>query len=365
MLRGRLLPSLAACGLFIGLAACADDSAGTGGNTTTGNTAGPGVGSSAAQGGTTNAQASTNAAVTSASATHASATSAAGTGGGTPGGVVRFVAMGDQGKGNDGQNAVAAAIKNKCDADGCDFVQLLGDNIYDSGVDGTDDPLWQERFEIPYMAIDLDFWAVLGNHDYGGDGLGNDFPKGQNEIDYTLVSTKWKMPSAYWQRSVSHVDFFGLDTNMAFWMQAAQQKTDVAGWIAASTATWKIALGHHTYLSNGKHGNAGSYEGLPFIPIANGAGVKDLMDDVVCGQVDVYLCGHDHSTQWLSDKCGGATELIVAGSGASTTELGGDNAAYFETLELSFLYVVIDGNTFTGELVDTDGNVMYTRTITK
>src|SRR5262245_29612578 len=49
-------------------------------------------------------------------------------GGGTGSGVVRFAAVGDTGKGNDKQKAVAAAIASKCAKDGCDFVQLLGDN---------------------------------------------------------------------------------------------------------------------------------------------------------------------------------------------------------------------------------------------
>src|SRR5688572_24159997 len=52
---------------------------------------------------------------------------------------VRFVVMGDTGEGNDGQHRVADAIAAKCAADGCDFVVLLGDNIYDEGVDNVAD----------------------------------------------------------------------------------------------------------------------------------------------------------------------------------------------------------------------------------
>src|SRR6185503_5688881 len=73
------------------------------------------------------------------------------TGGGTPG-VVRFAAMGDTGKGNDGQKQVASAIEAKCAQSGCDFVQLLGDNIYESGATSVDDPEWQLKFEQPYAA---------------------------------------------------------------------------------------------------------------------------------------------------------------------------------------------------------------------
>lgn len=62
-----------------------------------------------------------------------------GTGGGTAASV-RFVAIGDAGKGNAEQKQVADAIQAKCAASGCDFVQLLGDNIYDSGVASVTDP---------------------------------------------------------------------------------------------------------------------------------------------------------------------------------------------------------------------------------
>jgi hypothetical protein len=288
-----------------------------------------------------------------------------GTGGSSAGGTVRFAALGDQGKGNQGQKDVATALAAKCAQDGCDFVQLLGDNIYDSGVDSTADPQWQDKFELPYAAINVPFWVVLGNHDYGGGGTGNEFGKAQNEIDYTQVSTKWKLPAAYYTRTEKHVDFFGLDTNMAMYHQADQQEQDVGAWIAASNNTWKIAMGHHPYLSNGPHGNAGEYEGLPFVPIVNGAGVKDLMDAIICGQVDVYLSGHDHSLQWLVPTCGGTTELIVSGAGAATTELPGNNQTHFQSLSLGFLYVVIQDNVLTGEFIDPTGAVLYTRVVTK
>ncbi len=256
-------------------------------------------------------------------------------------------------------------MAKKCAQDGCDFVQLLGDNIYDSGVDSTSDTQWQSKFELPYKDLNLPFWVVLGNHDYGADGAGTDFGKGKNEIDYTQVSTKWKLPAAYYTRSEKHVDFFALDTNMAMFHQADNQKNDVPGWIAASKAQWKIAMGHHPYLSNGPHGNAGEYDGLPFIPIANGAGVKDLLDDVVCGKVDLYLCGHDHSMQWLIPTCGGSTQFVVSGAGASTSELKGDNQVHFESLELGFFYVVIEDNVLTGQFINAAGTVLYTNKITK
>jgi tartrate-resistant acid phosphatase type 5 len=274
--------------------------------------------------------------------------------------LVRFAAFGDTGKANEGQAKVAAAVATKCAASGCDFITLLGDNIYDSGVDSVDDPQWQSKFEVPYAAINLPFYAVLGNHDYGSGGAGLEFHKGDFEVKYTMKSMKWRMPGPHWHVPQKHVELFGLDTNLQMFNRVAQQKPDMKAWIAASTATWKIALGHHPYRSNGPHGNAGWYEGVPFL----GDGVKKFMDDVVCGSVDLYICGHDHSRQWLTDTCKG-TELAVSGAGAGSTDLPGRNPTRFESLSLGFLYVRVEGRTLTAEFIDDTGKVEFTRTLTK
>ena len=279
-------------------------------------------------------------------------------------GTVRFVAMGDTGKNNDGQHFVAAAVAAKCLASGCDFVQLLGDNIYENGPESTTDDQWLTKFEQPYSAIPLPFFAVLGNHDYGGNGTGTEFHKGQIEVDYTTVSTKWKMPAKFYHHAVQHTEFFALDTNMQMFSQDAQQRTAVLSWLTNSTAKWKIAVGHHPYLSNGPHGNAGTYEGIPFVPIVSGDGVKSFMEDIVCGRADIYLSAHDHSLQWVQPTCNG-TELIVSGAGASPTELTGANPVHFQSLSLGFVYIVIQDSTMTAEFIDQNGQLLFTRSITK
>lgn len=283
---------------------------------------------------------------------------------------VRFVAMGDTGTGETAQVKVGNTVAAICKDRGCDFVQLLGDNLYQSGADSADDPIWQTHFETPYAAVEQEFWVVLGNHDYGHAGAGTDFAKGQNEIDYTAKSTKWKLPSAYWHKTLTKADadleVFGLDTNSILWGRDSEQKTDMDAWLAASKAEWKIAMGHHPYKSNGDHGNAGNYDELfgVSLPPVNGKNVKAVLDDHVCGKVDLYLSGHDHSRQWINESCKG-TELAVSGAGAKATQLGGTNPVLYESLELGFLYIVIEGKTLTAEFIDEDGKTEFTHTITK
>ncbi|RMH44157.1 MAG: hypothetical protein D6689_03070 [Deltaproteobacteria bacterium] len=300
---------------------------------------------------------------------------------------VRFVVMGDTGEGNQAQADVAAAIAATCAARGCDFVVLLGDNIYDSGVDSVDDPQWQTKFEQPYRDIDLPFYVVLGNHDYGGSlfgfdqgGLGNEWDKGPIEVMYSDVSDKWEMPATHYTFTWGNVGFIMLDTNSILWDDTTHG--DQREWYAAALAEvagadWVFAAGHHPYLSNGRHGNAGNYESIEVggveipnpLPVLNGDHVKAFFDDVVCGTVAVYFAGHDHNRQWLdapSALCG--AELIVSGAGAKTTPFSdpAPNAAHWQDDSTEgFLYVVVDRNTFTGQFIDRTGAVNFERTITR
>jgi tartrate-resistant acid phosphatase type 5 len=276
---------------------------------------------------------------------------------------VRFLALGDTGKGNAGQAAVAAAMVRKCATARCDFAVLLGDNIYESGTDSANDPQFKSKFEDVYAALNMDFYVVLGNHDYGGNGAGTSFGKGKNEVDYTLKSTKWKMPAAHYHFVKSNIEFFALDTNLQVFSMDAQQKTDVSGWITASTSPWKIAIGHHPYKSNGPHGNAGNYDRLPLPPV-NGKGVKDFLEANVCSKVDLYLSGHDHSMQWLTDKCG-TTTLAVSGAGAEVTSLTARNAVAYESTERGFMYFTVTDKKLTAEIISEAGTVLSTQTMTK
>jgi tartrate-resistant acid phosphatase type 5 len=284
---------------------------------------------------------------------------------GASGNVARFAAFGAQGRGTAAQHTVAATLREACLDRCCDFVQLLGNNVYPSGVQSTSDPQWAEKFEIPYAAVDMPFWAVLGNHDYGNDGAGNDFARGQIQVDYSAtVDTKFTLPALYWQRSVAHVQLFGLDSNRTIFNLDAQQQSDVDAWLDASTATWRISAGLHCYRSNGLRGNAGCYDGNCFVPIINGARVKTFYESLLCGRVDLALCAHDHNMQWLADTCAG-TELIVAGTGADVLPLVGAQPTHFASESLGFVFVEIDGNTLSAEFINADGMSLFTRMITK
>lgn len=295
---------------------------------------------------------------------------------------VRFIAIGDTGKGNETQRKVAIAMRDLCAQRGCDFVLMLGDNIYDAGVDSVTDPQWQSKFEEPYRDVDLPFYVALGNHDYGGKlvfevpGIGNEFERGQIEVEYSQISTKWNMPATYYTFTWQHVGFVILDTNAIAWENTVYG--DQAAWLPMALSQiadkdWKLVAGHHPYRSNGTHGNAGNYDapelaGIPIenpLPIANGESVKTFFDANVCGIGQVYFAGHDHSRQWLDEPgalCG--TQMIVTGAGASVTELRdrGNRTFFEDASKPGFMYVDIDGDSFTGEFWNEDGTMDFART---
>lgn len=296
-----------------------------------------------------------------------------------PGTPVRFVAIGDAGKGNADQQAVADAIEAKCAADGCDFVVMLGDNIYEDGVSGVTDPQWQAKFETPYQNINLPFYAALGNHDYNDNNLSSSWSQGPIEVAYTDVSDKWTMPSTYYTFTWGDAGFIVLDTNSIFFDDTTngdQEEWYTTALAEVSNANWTFAIGHHPYLSNGRHGNAGNYDSIsvlgqelqnPVSPV-NGRHVKNFLENHVCGTVDMYLAGHDHNRQWMDEPnalCG--TEMIVNGAAASLTELDESrNNVFFEDYDTEgFFYVQIDGNQLTGQFIDKNGLMNFEKTITK
>ena len=287
---------------------------------------------------------------------------------------LRFIAVGDTGKANDTQYLVADAMRDQCAAEGCDFIVLLGDNLYPEGAEEVDDPVWQDAFEDPYSEIDLPFYAVLGNHDYGGkllfvdvDGLGNQFDRGPVEVEYAQQSSKWRMPDTHYTMRQGPVGFIALDTDSILWDN--EDHGDQWDWFPdalaeVSDAPWVLALGHHPYRSNGGHGNAGDYNTLLDISVPidalDGEEVEDFMEEQVCGNVDMLLSAHDHLRQWLDPS-------LCAGAEVKAIDDPARNPALFQDgTSPGFLYVVADETSLTGRFIDAEtGAVVFERTLTR
>ena len=232
---------------------------------------------------------------------------------------LRFAVVGDWGvSGAGNQSKVAAAmniVANQCPYD---FVISTGDNFYPSGVNSVSDPQWQSSFESIYSGSGLlcPWYVVLGNHDYKEDV--------DAEIAYTQVSNRWNMPSRYFSKSFyyglgNHADFYFLDTNpyqedlvrsvnLAPLSYPDLIPSDTLGqthWLdsllSASSATWKIVVGHHPIYTCGLRKNQRQYM----------VKLKPIMEQ---HDVAMYLCGHEHDLQ-IHKPTGSSMRYVVCGAG--------------------------------------------------
>lgn len=282
------------------------------------------------------------------------------------GDVIRFVAIGDTGTGSEAQHHVASAISQKCLEDGCDFGVMLGDNFYNTGVSGITDPQWAEKFEEPYGFLPFPFYVVLGNHDYGGEGIGWEFEKGMHQVAYSQTNPQYILPALHYAFEEGPVNFLALDTNLIMWNYddaMGKQGDFVTTVLAGATQPWRIAMAHHPYLSNGTHGNAGEYDGVPWVPIANGAHVKEFVEENLCGKIDLYLAGHDHSRQILPGTESCPMTLVVSGAGAKTTSLPGENPRFFQADTHGFAYFVVTEESIVIEMIHASGANEFSHTI--
>jgi hypothetical protein len=277
-------------------------------------------------------------------------------------GFVRFVALGDTGKGNDTQYAVAKAMTKVCaERGGCNFGLLLGDIIYQSGVTSVDDPQWKDKFELPYAGVPFSFYGVLGNHDYGSSW---EYWKPPFMLSYAAQSQKLHMPGRHYSFRAGPVEFLAVDTNALFWGLAKEESEAMdLGVQQAKGRPWRIGFGHHPYLSNGKHANAGHYEGLPWswLPAAGGT-LKTFFEEHVCGKVDLYLAGHDHTLQDLGERCG--TDWLISGGGSSATHTLTDrNPSEFQKDVPGFLLVEATEDRLDLTFFDEFGKQLHTRSV--
>lgn len=275
--------------------------------------------------------------------------------------VTRFVALGDTGEGNPAQYQVAAAMGVVRQRLGTDFALLLGDNFYDDGVDSPLDAQFQTKFEQPYGPLGFPFHPILGNHDYGSQG--NEFFKGDYQVAYGALNPQWVLPALHNRFGTDTAFFVGLDTQRILHGLDAQQRADVAAWTSEAAGRWKIAFGHHAYVSNGQHGSAGSYEGTTGLPIVSGDDVKSFFDDLIVGQFDLYLCGNDHNLQDLVEV--GGTSFLVSGAGSKTTPLVGTHPTYFEVATEGFYHLEARSHTLTVRAYDSRGNLLHSRVLRK
>lgn len=278
----------------------------------------------------------------------------------------RFVAFGDAG--NAKARGLADAVATVCAERGCDFVLYLGDTGYPDGYERADDPDFDTHFATPFAPLELPFFVVMGNHDYGGwRGAGNQWERADVMHALEARSSKWRFPAPAYFFDAGGVRFVALDTNRILWGFGERE----AEWIdpvVASAPGPVVVFGHHPYRSVGRHGDAGRYDRLggvakvPGFRVAAGTYFAQFADAHLCGKVAVYLAAHDHDREWMAPVCG--MELVVSGGGGDTSALtrADDPAALFASDQPGFLYARATPTTLEGTFYNLAGAVSFQRT---
>lgn len=202
---------------------------------------------------------------------------------------VSFLAFGDAGTGESQQRKVANSMKRVCAKEKCSFAIMMGDNIYNSGVNNVNDRQFRSKFEIPYGPLKLPFYVSLGNHDARGNT--------QAQVDYTKKSRWWKMLDHYYEKDIGDIKLIAIDSNDF----NNSQKNFVRAALRDSSAGINIVFGHHPIYSYGSHGDTRTL-------------VRGLLP-ILCDFPNVvYVAGHDHDMQVLKSGCG--VPLFISGAAA-------------------------------------------------
>ncbi len=211
--------------------------------------------------------------------------------------------LGDWGTGGDGQRELGESMARTHAASPPAFVMTVGDNFYPDGVTSPDDPLWKSHFEEMYVGPfweEMTFQGILGNHDYHGN------PDAQ--VEYSEYSTRWSMPARYYSLKEQmpaggSVLFLALDTDPIAKKEprAVRQREWADSVLRRTEADWVVAGGHHPVATGGWHKPEGT--------------VKTALWPLLGARVDVYLAGHNHSTELLNTQVGTFQAICGGGGG--------------------------------------------------
>jgi len=263
---------------------------------------------------------------------------------------LQIFAVGDTGAENEGQRIVSRQMAAWARTNPIDFVLFLGDNFYGRGVKSILDEQWKTKFEDIYYqeSLQIPFYAVLGNHDY--------YKNPEAQVDYSLVSKRWKMPSRFYQFTKkidedTAIDFFALDTESLLRGNGEGQLEWLEQGLKKSKAHWKIVFSHHPLYSGGKKRK----ETLE---------LRTLLELLLVKYgVDLYVSGHNHSVELTKPIAG--VRYLVSGAGARPRDVYWGEHTQFADAELGFAWLIISKDKIDVNFINNEENVLFSHSFNK
>ncbi|PSR84894.1 Purple acid phosphatase [Actinidia chinensis var. chinensis] len=218
-------------------------------------------------------------------------------------GSLSFLVIGDWGReGFYNQSEVALQMGRIGQQLDIDFVVSTGDNFYDDGLKGVNDPAFQESFTKIYTSKSLQkpWYSVLGNHDYRGDA------KAQLNPILRKIDSRWLCLRSF-VLNTEIAEFFFVDTTPFVDMYFIDPEDHIYDWrgiyprqsylinllkdlelaLRESNANWKIVVGHHAIRSVSHHGDTPEL-------------IDQLLPMLEANDVDFYMNGHDHCLEHIN-----------------------------------------------------------------
>ena len=261
-----------------------------------------------------------------------------------------FLVLGDFGRvGGYFQKEVAKQLGDAAYMLDTEFIVTVGDNFYPNGVASVHDEHWQDSFNAIYThpALYTNWYAALGNHDHRGSI--------QAQIDYSDISRRWNMPSAYYSETFELEDgkkllLVVMDTSpfINSYKKEPKKYPHVAThdlekqkkWLTETLSTkdkdiaWKVVVGHHPLYSGGKRKEAEDTKDFE----------SQFADFFDAHKVDAYICGHEHDLQIIKPK-GRYTTQFLSGAGSAIRPAGNREGTIFAAAEPGFMSFTVTGET--------------------
>jgi tartrate-resistant acid phosphatase type 5 len=276
---------------------------------------------------------------------------------------ISFIVMGDWGKyGGQSQRPVADAMDEYSRKFHAQFIITTGDNFYPGGVSSISDSHWQLSFENIYNkeGHQIPWYPVLGNHDYQ-----------QNpnaEIEYSTKSDRWKMPARHYtvKKNINLLvsalfvftdtspfvnAYYGAAMSDLPQQDTAAQLRWLQQTLSKSNDSWKLVFGHHPVYSVGTHAHTPELIER-FKPVFNQT------------RTDFYICGHDHSLQyinWPKDS----VQYLVSGGGSESTPVNPQSYTPFARSSPGFLVMTLYAKRANFYFYNQRGELLYRRQVLK
>ncbi|KHN31997.1 Purple acid phosphatase 3, partial [Glycine soja] len=239
-------------------------------------------------------------------------------------GSLSLMVIGDWGrKGTYNQSQVATQMGRVAAKLNIDFVISTGDNFYDDGLTGIDDPAFEISFSKIYTAKSLQkkWYSVLGNHDYRGD------VEAQLNPILQKIDPRWICQRSF---IVDTGKFFFIDSTPfvdQYFFKPKDHKYDWRGVLPRekylskllkdleialkdSTAKWKIVVGHHPIRSIGHHGDTKELI-RQLLPILEMLIMNLMLCDVLIQDSKIEQCEKDKERVLVHCMSGKSRSLAI------------------------------------------------------